>query len=628
MIRLTGARTFYALTLAFTLGFALTLARPGLGQAADVGAATMFRGDARGTGGYGAKPVYALDGTRFTFKTGAAIRSTPALADGVLYFGSGDGNFYAIDASSGAERWHFNTGGAVNSSPALANKQVYFSSRDGYLYALSADAGREKWKFALGKDLGDENYWDFFLSSPILVGDRLYVGSGAGRMYALDPQSGRVAWSFDAGSRIRSTPAVTSDEVVFGTKDGHVIALRIKDGSQLWKFATKGASNHFADVGNDTTSILTSPSIADGVVAIGGRDGNIYGIDLATGAQKWRTTHDGSSWILSTAIKDQTLFIGSGSALIVQAAELKTGTEIWRYKTKGAVFSSLTLAGDAMYFSDFAGYLYAVNRKTGAEYWRFPMGQRSLSTPIVGDGVVYCAADDGVLYAIDGSTDSRRVATKAARRVVYFEGKKSQKAFSWFANDIDITIRSYFEAGGYERMNAVQLAQFMTQESAGGTRSVVVFADNKIPDSVVRVDTDHALIRRYLNAGGKVAVFGPNPLAYRGDPKTGEVEKVDYDVPRRVFGIPFPEPARVNGFYVAKVTAIGEKWGLRGMSIGLGAIDPKDATAVLAVDEFGMASSWVKAYGGRDGTGFLQLSISRTTPTDLAPFLAAVERGL
>src|SRR4029077_10111221 len=154
---------------------------------------------------------------------------------------------------------------------------VYFSSRDGYLYALSTDGGREKWKIALGKDLGVENYWDYFLSSPILAGDRLYIGSGAGKMFAVDPQSGRVAWSFDAGSRIRSTPALTPEKVVFGTMDGHVIALNARDGSQLWKFATKGASNHFADVGNDSTSIFASPSIADGVVAIGGRDGNIYG---------------------------------------------------------------------------------------------------------------------------------------------------------------------------------------------------------------------------------------------------------------------------------------------------------------------------------------------------------------
>jgi outer membrane protein assembly factor BamB len=606
----------------------LAMAALGLGRASDVPDMTMFRGDAQGTGNYSAKPVYALDGVRFTFKTGAAIRSTPALANGVLYFGSGDKNFYAIDARSGTERWRFNTGGAVNSSPAISNNQVYFSSRDGYLYALSTDAGREKWKFKLGKDLGDDNYWDFYLSSPILIGDRLYIGSGAGRLYAIDARSGRLAWTFDAGSRIRSTPAMTSEELVFGTMDGHVVALRLSDGSQLWKFATKGASNHFADVGNDTTSLFTSPSIADGVVTIGGRDAYIYGLDLATGAQIWRTTHDGSSWILSTAIKDHALYVGSGSALIVQAAELKSGVELWRFKTTGAVFSSLTLAGDVIYFSDFAGNIYAVNRLTGVEYWRFPMGQRSLSTPVLGDGVVYCAADDGVLYALDGSTDSRRAPAKPVRRVVYWEGKKNEKAFSWFANDIDITIRSYFEAAGYERMNAVQLAQFMTRESAGDARSVVVFADNKIPASVVRVDSDRATIRQYLNAGGKVAVFGPNPLAYRPDPKTGEVEKADFDVPRRVFGIRFPELARVNGFYVSNTTSVGERWGLRGTFVGIDPIEPAEASAVLALDEFGMASSWVKSYGGREGTGLLQLTIPRSTPADLAPFLAAVERGL
>lgn len=190
----------------------------------------MFRGDARGTGSYAAKAIYALDGVRFTFKTRAAIRSTPALANGVVYFGSGDANFYAIDARSGAERWHFNTGGAVNSSPAISNSQVYFSSRDGYLYALSTASGHEKWKFALGRDLGSDNYWDYYLSSPIIAGDRLYIGSGAGRLYAIEAQSGRLIWTFDAGSRIRSTPAVTSDMVVFGTMDGHVIALRLKDG--------------------------------------------------------------------------------------------------------------------------------------------------------------------------------------------------------------------------------------------------------------------------------------------------------------------------------------------------------------------------------------------------------------
>ena len=36
--------------------------------------------------------------------------SSPAVWKGVVYFGSGDGNVYALDAVSGAERWKFHTG--------------------------------------------------------------------------------------------------------------------------------------------------------------------------------------------------------------------------------------------------------------------------------------------------------------------------------------------------------------------------------------------------------------------------------------------------------------------------------------------------------------------------------------
>jgi outer membrane protein assembly factor BamB len=48
--------------------------------------------------------------------------------DGVLYFGSGDGTFYALDAKSGDQRWRFRTGGGISSSPAIATRRRSRSS--------------------------------------------------------------------------------------------------------------------------------------------------------------------------------------------------------------------------------------------------------------------------------------------------------------------------------------------------------------------------------------------------------------------------------------------------------------------------------------------------------------------
>ena len=57
--------------------------------------------------------------------------SSPVVADGTVWFGSGDGHVYALDAATGALRWKFATGGVVHASPALADGTLYVGSWDG-----------------------------------------------------------------------------------------------------------------------------------------------------------------------------------------------------------------------------------------------------------------------------------------------------------------------------------------------------------------------------------------------------------------------------------------------------------------------------------------------------------------
>jgi eukaryotic-like serine/threonine-protein kinase len=54
--------------------------------------------------------------------------SSPAVADGKVYFGSGDGNAYAADAQSGSLQWKFATNDVVHASPAVVNNTVYIGS--------------------------------------------------------------------------------------------------------------------------------------------------------------------------------------------------------------------------------------------------------------------------------------------------------------------------------------------------------------------------------------------------------------------------------------------------------------------------------------------------------------------
>src|SRR5579863_3336097 len=75
--------------------------------AAHAEAAASFRGDERHSGIYPGVGVPVLHGLRWKFKTQGPVISTPAIADGVAYFGSNDHYLYAVDAASGTERWKF-----------------------------------------------------------------------------------------------------------------------------------------------------------------------------------------------------------------------------------------------------------------------------------------------------------------------------------------------------------------------------------------------------------------------------------------------------------------------------------------------------------------------------------------
>lgn len=62
--------------------------------------------------------------------------ASPAVANGVVYFGADEYNLYALAAGSGKLLWEYYTGTYnTEGSPAVASGMVYFTSR-GYLYAF------------------------------------------------------------------------------------------------------------------------------------------------------------------------------------------------------------------------------------------------------------------------------------------------------------------------------------------------------------------------------------------------------------------------------------------------------------------------------------------------------------
>lgn len=164
------------------------------------------------------------------FATKGPIRSSPVVADGVVFVGSDDGNVHAVDAKTGRRRWRRGIGGPIESSPAVANGTIYIGSDDQSIYALDAATGAVRWMFATGGAI---------VATPAVAGNRVVVGSKDGALYALNATDGSLSWSVSTGGPISSSAAVADGVVHVGSDDGMIYAIDLKNGDEQWRLPTR-----------------------------------------------------------------------------------------------------------------------------------------------------------------------------------------------------------------------------------------------------------------------------------------------------------------------------------------------------------------------------------------------------
>lgn len=273
--------------------------------------------------------------------------SSPAVVDGLVYFGSGDGHVYAVDAATGALRWKFRTGNVVHASPAVADGRIFVGSWDGKFYALDARTGAPVWVFQGGVDPLMHNQQGF-QSSPAVAGGVVYTGSRDAHVYALDARSGAERWRFSTGaSWVNSSPAVADGRIYFATSDSalyHVVDAT--SGAALQQHSTQAY-------------VFSSPVLAGDVVLLGVLNGVLQARDKASGRVLWEFQTDASranrGWVL----------------------------------TDGRAFNSVLLFPSGWH----DGYAIAADRQQSVGSF--------FSTPLVMNGVVYIGSADGRMYALE-----------------------------------------------------------------------------------------------------------------------------------------------------------------------------------------------------------------------------------
>ena len=141
------------------------------------------------------------------------------------------------------------------------------------------------------------------LTTPVASGDHVYVArSDQYTLYALAKDTGRVSWSFTTGGVIDSPPTLHQGWVLCGSKDGYVYCLRAADGVLAWRFLAApqdrrvGAFDRLESAWPVHGSILVLDNVA---YCAAGRstylDGGIalYGLDIPSGRIRYRARLEG-----------------------------------------------------------------------------------------------------------------------------------------------------------------------------------------------------------------------------------------------------------------------------------------------------------------------------------------------
>ena len=260
--------------------------------------------------------VYALDlhtgGKLWSFATGDAVESSPLWIDGVVFVGSSDGFLYALEAGTGQLKWKYETRGDILSAPNWTRSPdgqdvwILVGSYDNRLHCVDAESGQAVWTYetdnyvngspavadgkavfggcdamihavslADGTRLAGIDSGSYIAGSAAFLDGQVYVGNYKNVFLRADVDRDEIVWGHtESKSPIFSSPAITEDMAIFGSRDDLVYALRRDDGQRLWTFKTLG-------------EVDSSPAVSGDKVIVGSDDGRLYMLRLADGKEVW-----------------------------------------------------------------------------------------------------------------------------------------------------------------------------------------------------------------------------------------------------------------------------------------------------------------------------------------------------
>ncbi len=352
-------------------------------------------------------PVAALDAKdvphlelkwAFAFPGVTAAAGQPTVAGKRLYIGSWDGTVYALNAETGCSYWTYKAAAAVRTAIVIEGSTGIFGDFKANVYGVDLATGKLRWKTKV-----DDHAQARITGSPVAWHDRVYVPvSSLEEGMAADPKYHCCSFR------------------------GSLVALRIDDGTQVWKSYTieeaphPTGTNHVGtpQMGPAGGAIWSAPTIDAGRNLVYVGDGNSYtspeattseavlAFDLETGKRRWAKQLNNNDVWNAACMKGK----DNSNCPAAEGPDYDFGAS--------PVLTTLGDGTDLLLAGQKSGTFYALNPESGDLLWKVKLGKGGVFGGIefgfatdgkvayipVSDLDVYKMTGDGAINAVDLKT--------------------------------------------------------------------------------------------------------------------------------------------------------------------------------------------------------------------------------
>jgi len=286
--------------------------------------------------------------------------------------------------------------GGTSATPTVDGDRVYTISKRGILHCLGAADGKVVWTNNLQQELGAKIPEWGFAGSFYIEGDLAILNFGTAGT-ALDKRTGKVVWTSGTDVSGYSTPmpvnAGGERAVILAVKQD-VVAVKIKDGKELWRFPWKTQY----DV-NALTPILSGSKV---FISSGyNHGGGVFDISQQPPKEIWNNKNMRNHMASSILWKGHLYGIDENQ---LRCLDFDTGEVKWTDKVSGK--GALMIADGKLIVLSERGELLVAEASPAAfkPISRAQVvGGKCWAAPVLANGKIYCRTGPGDVVCVDVS---------------------------------------------------------------------------------------------------------------------------------------------------------------------------------------------------------------------------------